>query len=452
MSDKLNSQLWHDPLADRYYHIIDGEGNVQCKKDGSPIIKNRFGQARCSLERSLHKTLKKVRMPMDSETIQRNKEEKFIMPCFTKGGNKNNKSKNGLGDKNKRDIQIGRFSNLKLCRGKSRSKREGGFETSFKRKAYEVLNTKSAEFRAIHNASTLTVEDRLSKEGCSMFLTASKDATNKRDLGIKMPELPSTRRNKEITSTTLNSKKGSYLPLQVYEGRNNANLSNKFKTEERISYFKEKISQIRFGKTKVGKTPGIVIKNKVTKIPIPLVNLFKKRNNSDSKKKIDLSIQSEQKIFPRKNSSVFKPYQNTNPLKSFLERDYAKDRERTISSISSEEIYNPISPPHILESALKDQDRSINSVQKVLNCINVKDGQKICLEKAKGRVDRLGCMNSRETGSKEGKYERIVKMKRKEYEEWDRKVLERHRKVRLREQEKWLKKIIERNKFKEKGV
>ncbi|CAI2363864.1 unnamed protein product [Moneuplotes crassus] len=456
-------------MVDRYYHIVDGQKDVQCKKDGSPILHKKGLGVRQSYERSSLEKLKKTPFDFKVDRNDRDQREgklrcsrnKLIMPCFTRLS----KNKNIARDTN---LHQSKSTNFRIRPNENRSKRETILQRSFKTKAFDILGRKSIELRAIQNASTLTADDRIIQNGSKSFISSKKGIEiNKSRGALKMPELQSARKSKGVPLTTINSKKSSLPSLHINDSRGSIKDFSKFTSKDRISYFKHKLEQISFGLDKMEniRSPNSIVKNKITKISTPFARIITRENSSEKKDKEDtFSASLNSRIsFLKEKSLDYQPYQSKKTIKSFLERDYERDKEKVISSISEEESnkteLSTRGDPQKTDGNDPKGDQRSPIFQKLMTIHSRNLAHKKRREAAlkinqpeviPGRKFKVAIKTSTEMyrydKSLREKYNQEQVQKEREHAAWDRRILERQRRTNLYLQEQKLKKMMQKEK------
>lgn len=79
----------------------------------------------------------------------------------------------------------------------------------------------------------------------------------------------------------IESRKSSFPSLKAFNSKSKLSNFSKAASNDRVSMLKRKITEMGFGKTEVGKQPNIVIKNKITKMSVPMANISRANNYSD---------------------------------------------------------------------------------------------------------------------------------------------------------------------------
>jgi hypothetical protein len=79
----------------------------------------------------------------------------------------------------------------------------------------------------------------------------------------------------------IESRKSSLPSLKAFKSKSKLSNLSKISSDDRVSMLKRKITEMGFGKTEVGKQPNIVIKNKITKMSVPMVNISRGNNYSE---------------------------------------------------------------------------------------------------------------------------------------------------------------------------
>lgn len=84
-------------------------------------------------------------------------------------------------------------------------------------------------------------------------------------------------------ASNIGSRQDSFTCLRKQSSRNQIDISMaKFSSEDKYQYFQSKMNNMSFGKTEVGPQPKIVIKNKITKMITPLINLSRRNIDANS--------------------------------------------------------------------------------------------------------------------------------------------------------------------------